>query len=157
MRGFDPLPSRCAMAIAVFVAIGCSLAIDDAAAQLHQQAFGPYTVRANVIGSLALEPAIARRHDIVPSRDRAVLNIVVVPSGGVAPRGMTARIDAHVTPGGSATHHVTMREVVENESVSYVGDFEATPGTTVAVTLEVEPRGARRTFEMRFVDELPLR
>jgi hypothetical protein len=142
---------------ALTLAVTLCLLPGDGAAQLYERASGSHTVRANVIGSLFLEPAIAREHAIVPSRDRAILNVIVVPTGAAASGGVPAKVDARVTPAGQTSRTVPMREVAVEGSVSYLGTFEFLPGRSVEVNLAVQPAGASQTIEMHFVDDLPPR
>jgi Domain of unknown function (DUF4426) len=113
---------------------------------------GPYTMRASTLQSDSLTPAIAQRHGITVAPDRGILNVVVLKQQGdtrvTVPTDITA-ISINLL---GQTEPISMREVIENDHVSYIGSFGFQPLRNLRFVINAKPRGGIEPFALEFED-----
>lgn len=149
------MPLQTAMLVA---ALGLMSAVGgNAHAQVHEQAFGGYVVRANVVSAASLPEAQAREHRIEPSPNTGVLDVVVLRKSDRAGATVTAEVDAWIVALTGVEIPIEMRAAVANERVSYVGTFDIPPRPSeVRFRIQVRPEDEPRPFEFLFEDRLPI-
>ncbi len=137
-------------------ALGLMSAIGgNAHAQVHEQTFGNYVVRANVIAASALSEAQASEHAIEASPDTGVLNVVVLRRSDTPGATVPAEVRAWIAAIAGFKVPIDMRAAVANERVSYFGTFEIPARQSdVQFRIWVRPVDESRSFEFRFEDRL---
>jgi hypothetical protein len=111
---------------------------------------GDVTVHYNALPSLALSPAIAARHGITRSANRAVLNVAVVRGPRAAESvPVTARIDATARNASGEAQPLHLREVREGGAIYYLGEARIEESDTLDFDLRVHPE-AGRTITLRY-------
>ena len=92
-----------------------------AAAQVHEQDYGRYVIRANVVHSTLLPEPVLEKHGLASDPQRAFLNVVVL-RGDAAPRETApATVIATVKEPSGYTRDIDMRAVSEGGRVSWIG------------------------------------
>lgn len=134
-------------------ALLCALAA-PALAQPHVDEFDGYIVRSSVIPADRLPPATAQRHGVSRSDERRVLNVSVRPQSDPLAPPIPAKVSVIKENLLGQREAVAMREVVENDAVTYLGAFDAEPRQTLRFEIRVQPEGTlavhTQTFEERF-------
>lgn len=155
MKLLAQLTISCMLAGATLLAGAQDTLSGDGAVTVEQ--FGPYTVRASATQSQMLAPATAARHGIEPAADRGVLNVVVLErraDGGQVT--VPALVAASKTNLLGQSVPIEMREIRENERVSYLGSFEFAPMRNLRFELSVQPAGSKPLL-LRFEDQFVVR
>jgi hypothetical protein len=125
-------------------------------AQVEEKRTDGYVVRANAVAGTLLPEETRRAHGIPP--DRGMLNVVVMIDDAGLPETLPARVSAQVRDLRGRAENVEMREIRENEEVSYLGTFRFRPRETMRfdVTVEIPGRApVHMDFQKRFFGELP--
>lgn len=132
--------------------MGCALAAATAgtSAQPVERDFGPYTVRASAVVSTALPAETARRHGIEPAADRGVLNVVVLRGANDATVAADVSVDKINLLG--QREALAMREVRENERVSYLGVFGFEPLRNFRFVIHARPLGSEESYTIELED-----
>lgn len=150
------MPLQTAMLVA---ALGLMSAVGGIAhAQVHEQTFDGYVVRANVVAATSLPEAQARKHGIKVSPDTGVLNVAVLRQSDRPGATVPAEVNAWVVAvSGVEVPIETRSAVAKNERVSYFGTFDI-PARQSAVRfrIQVRPEAESRSFEFLFEDRLPI-
>jgi len=142
-----PLTPRAATILAVLVMlVGLGRA---AHAQMHEQNFGRYIVRANVVHGHALSQDAPERRRLKLEDNEALLDVVVLKTRYPPPDPVRAYVLVTVREPTGRTHDIEMRPVVADRGVSFSGaipipsprvlmDFKITayPEDDTALTME---------------------
>ncbi len=129
----------------------------NAHAQVHEQTFGSYVVRANVIAAASLSEAQASKHRIEVSPNTGVLNVVVLRRSDRAGATVPAEVRAWIAALAGVKVPIEMRAAVANERVSYFGTFDIPARQSdVQFRIWVRPEDETRSFEFRFEDKLAI-
>lgn len=109
---------------------------------------GDVTMRANVMQTAALSPAVAQQYGITRD-DRTVMLLVTVRQGPEAQEvSLPATITAHVTDLRGNRQALAMRELRSGDLLDYVGTVEVSLPDTLRFDLEiVREGGARSTMQ----------
>ena len=109
---------------------------------------GDVTVRASVIQTSALSPAIAQQYGIARD-ERTVMLLVAVRRGPEAREiSVPATITAHATDLRGGRHALAMRELRSGDLLDYVGTVEVSLPDTLRFDVEiVREGGARSTMQ----------
>lgn len=149
------MPLQTAMLVA---ALGLMSAIGGIAhAQVHEQIFGGYVVRANVVSAASLPVAQAREHGIEASPNTGVLNVVVLRQSDRAGATVPAEVHAWIVAVSGVEVPIETRAAVANERVSYFGTFDIPARQSdVQFRIRVRPEAETRSFEFLFEDKLAI-
>ncbi len=110
---------------------------------------GDVTVRASVMQTSALSPAVAQQYGI-PRDDRNVMLLVAVRQGPEAQEvALPATVTAHVTDLRGRRQTLTMRELRSGDLLDYVGTVEVSLPDTLRFDLEITRAGGA-TSTMQF-------
>ncbi len=112
---------------------------------------GGYTIHHNAFKSDFLTPEIAKTYNIPRSKLRGLVNISVLKDkpGGIG-TPVKASIKIKAEPLGGIPKDITLREIVENDAIYYIGDFPVINREIVNFTLEVTPEGQDKPINARF-------
>jgi hypothetical protein len=134
------------------VALGFVLALlPFAARSQYEQTFGDMTVHYSALSTERLLPAMAKSYGIERSASRGLVNIAI---DAKAPGGKTASVRASVAGkavsvgGDSAT--LKFRELVEDGTVSYIGEFPLSAPDTYTFTITITPESAAPAYTLKF-------
>ena len=119
------------------------------AAQLHEWPLGGYIVRANVANADLLPGEVLRKHNLDPASE--VLNVVVLDRGELPRDTVHARVTATVTDLSGHVRDIPMREVIDRDRVSYLGEIPVASIRTrldIAIAVRV-PDGNSSVFRFR--------
>ena len=110
-------------------------------AQSHEVERGGLVLRSSTVASDRISPEAARSYGINQSPDRAVLNVVLLTTQPGTPATLPALVSASMR---SLTGRVTvieMREVRENDRVSYMGTYVFAPREVLDFEVTAQPTG----------------
>jgi hypothetical protein len=135
-RRLPPGPGRWFASRFAVAVVLCSLAW-SATAQPREARRGDLVLRSSTIASTQLNPATASRHGIQPAANQAVLDVVLLR--GRQPRPIPAEVTASSRSRAGVRQEIAMREVRENDRVSYIGTYEFLPSEEVDLEIEARP------------------
>lgn len=129
----------------------------NARAQVHEQTFDGYVVRANVIAAASLSEAQASEHRIEASPNTGVLNVVVLRRSDRAGATVPAEVRAWVVAIAGVEVPIEMRAAVANERISYFGTFDIPARQSdVQFRIWLQPEAETLSFEFHFEDKLAI-
>ena len=108
-----------------------------AAAQPREVGRGDLVLRSSTVASERIDPAAAARHGIEPSPTRAVLNVVLLR--GPKRETIAAEVTASSRNLTGVRRQIDLKEVRENERVSYVGSYEFLPKEVIDFQITAKP------------------
>ena len=119
-----------------------------AAAQVHEQTFGRYVIRASVVHSSNLTKSVLEKHGLASDPQRAFLKVVVLRDDA-APRETAPMVIATVREPSGRTRDIDLRAVTEGGRVSWIGpipisashgrlDFTVTAFTEATTALKMQ-------------------
>ena len=112
---------------------------------------GDVTVYYSAVATTSLDPEVARRYSITRSPSRALLNIVVLrTAAGSMPTPLEAEIRASVTNAERRREDLTVREIRDASSISYLAEPRIADVDRLAFDLAVTPEGESTPIEIRF-------
>lgn len=115
---------------------------------------GDITVHYSAIPTTLLSEEVAQRYAIVRAPDRALLTVSVQQAqpGNLA-RALTAKIVVAVTNARRERLPLQLREVRENDSISYIGETRIEGDEALDFDLQVTPQGSEKPIVARFRQE----
>ncbi|HKK13158.1 MAG TPA: DUF4426 domain-containing protein [Gammaproteobacteria bacterium] len=141
-------------AVARLAALVLTAALSLPAWADNSQDFGHYVVHFNALTTDMLSSNIARQYGIVRSKNRGMLNVVVLKKVlGATGEPVKARVSATATNLAGQTKSVGLREVDEGKAVYYLGEFPVAHEETVKFNIRVQPAGSDATYTVRFQHE----
>jgi len=142
-----------ARAAGAVLASWAALAAAPAAAQPHELTEGGYVLRSSAVPSLALSPAIAQSHGVVPRAGTGVLDVSVYRSGRAAWNPLPAQVQASVTDLTGVKQAIEMKPApAEGGYISYYGVFDYLPNQEVEFVVTARPQGSERELTLRYHD-----
>lgn len=137
-------------ALALFLLIGLAPA---AMAEKFQE-IGDFVVHYNALGTDFLAPETARAYGIQRSANRAMVTFSVLRrTAGVPSQPVKAQISVRAVNLNQQVKSLTVREIVDQDSIYYIADFRIVDGETVDFTADVVPEGGPRgtvSFRQQF-------
>lgn len=130
------------------------LAFTAANGQDHAQTQGGYTLRSSLVASTALPEAMLKANGFGPASDKALLNVVVLKGHGEQREPVAARVDAKMRDLMGMSHHIDMREVRDNDRISYFGMVDHAPGEAMTFEIEATPQGSDKPLKLTYQDRL---
>lgn len=119
--------------------------------------FGNWTVHINALVTNRLSAEIAAQYGIARSNTRAMLNVSVQRNEPVdGSTSMRATVSVSATNLSGQLRNLTMRDVVEESAIYYIGETAITNAETLIFTINVTPEGEStqtvRYMQQFFVD-----
>lgn len=99
---------------------------------------GDVSIRASVVPTASLSPAVAGQYGIEPSGGTVMLLVGVRQGPSMRETALSARISAVATDLRGTRTRIELREIRTGELVDYVGTVRMTPPETLRFELEVE-------------------
>jgi hypothetical protein len=138
------------MRLAASIAIVLSLLPGTAQPQ-YEQNFGAVSMNYNALRSDRLLPEMAKRYGIVRSRERAIVNLAVQgkqPDGSM--KTLHATISGFAVSLGGKRIDVPFREITEDGTISYIGQFAISVPDTYRFTISAMPQGTTTPYTVVF-------
>ena len=112
---------------------------------------GDYVVHFSAQSTDQLPPEVARAHNILRSKNRAMLNVSIIrESDGMPVSGAVTVKTVNLT---GQLKNVTMRKIEEPGNVAaiyYIGETPVANRETLVFDITVKPEGAEQASEVRF-------
>jgi hypothetical protein len=136
----------------IAASIGFLLALlPFAARSQYEQTFGDVTVHYSALPTERLLPAMAKSYGILRSRDRGLVNIAIERKGA---DGRTTPVRATVAGKavsvGGESAPLKFRELIEDGTVSYIGEFAISAPDTYTFEITVTPEGTAPPYTLKF-------
>ena len=97
-----------------------------------------------------LDPAVAQRYGIQRSKQRGVINVSIIKEkAGTTGQSTAGRVEVSATSQTGQKQRVPMRELKEQESVYYIGEFPVQDQETLDFVIEVTPEGAAKPLHAK--------
>lgn len=154
------LASRRRMRLQPFLAAVVGLALLllvplPAQGQAHEVRQGAHVLRSSNVSSLSLDATTARAHGIEPAQKRAVLNVTLLEQRqGVLTNVPAAAVQATVKDLTGREREISMRRVVSNDMVSYIGEFEFLPAQTLRFEIVARPGSGGEPLKLSYEDRM---
>lgn len=137
---------------------GCLLSAVAAgvSAQSHEVERGGVVLRSSSVASDRIDATTARLHGIEPSPDRAVLNVVLLTTQPNNPPTLPAQVSASSINMAGVRNVIEMREVRENDRVSYMGSYAFAPREVLDFEVTALPTGTdqRAPLTLRYRERM---
>lgn len=111
-------------------------------AQSHEVERGGVVLRSSTVASDRISPEAARSYGIDQSSDRAILNVVLLTTQAGIPATLPALVWASTRSLTGEQRVIEMREVRENDRVSYMGTYAFEPREVIDFEVTAQPTGA---------------
>lgn len=115
--------------------------------------FDGWSAHVSALVTDKLSAEIASQYGITRSSSRAMLNVSAVSAAG---GGMHANVAVSATNLSGQLRNLTMREIVDETAIYYIGETAITNGETLIFTINVTPEGkgqqTLRYMQQFFVD-----
>lgn len=132
--------------------IGLALALlPFAARSQYEQTFGDMTVHYSALSTARLLPAMAKSYGIAQSAGRGLVNIAIdrkKADGTTEP--VRAAVSGKAVPLGGDGVPLKFRELVEDGTVSYLGEFPLSAPDTYTFTITIAPETAAPAYTLKF-------
>ncbi len=132
--------------LAFAVAITGSLASAE-----NSQTLGDYVVHHNAFTTDVLEPEVAKEYNIRRSKNRGMINIVVLKKVmGTTGEPVTATINGTATNLNGQLKTLKIREVHKGKAIYYLAEFGVSHKETLDFNLQVKPAGMKAAHTVKF-------
>ena len=135
---------------------GCQGAPEQTAVPVTEtmQDFGDYVLHFNALTTDRLTAEIARRHGIVRSSNRAMLNVSILRkeegSVGIPVRGTVEVSAANLT---GQLKNVNLREITEADAIYYIGESSVADGETLVYSIDATPTDESGPLSVRYMKQ----
>ena len=137
----------------VSILLTCGFLIQANVGKAQQsETFGNFEVHYNVINSNLLPAQVAQGYGIKRSSSRALLNITVMDKTmGDSGTPVQAQVTTSTINLTGQRRSVEMREILEPDgAIYYIGELPIANMETYNFTVQVQPQGEPRPFELSF-------
>ena len=132
--------------------IGLLLALlPFAASSQYRQEFGNVIAHYSASSTERLLPEMAKQYGITRSRDRGLVNLALERSGTTD--SVRAAVSGSATAISGEKKDIRFREIVEEGSVSYVGEFALSAPDTYTFTIAITPENATTPYTLKFTQD----
>jgi hypothetical protein len=122
-----------------------------AASSQYRQEFGTIVAHYSAISTQHLLPEMAKHYGISRARDRGLVNLALERSGTT--ESVRAAVSGTATTLSGERKEIRFREVVEEGSVSYLGEFALSAPDTYTFTLSIAPENATTPYTLKFTQD----
>lgn len=136
--GLPPAAGRRGLVVGLLLS---ALAL-GASAQSQEIQRGNVVLRSSTLASDRIDPGTARLHGIEPSPTRAVLNVVLLRAGKGVRETLLGKVSASTRNLAGVQNDIEMREVRENDRISYIGTYPFAPREVLDFEVTARPEGA---------------
>jgi hypothetical protein len=113
--------------------------------------FGDYVLYFNAVPTDVLDAAIADEYDIIRSKNRVLLNIVMEhrPAIGL-PTVVRGEVKASATNLNGQLRNLLTREISEGEAIYYIAETQVVNGENMIFIIEATPESTTTPLTVRF-------
>jgi hypothetical protein len=120
------------------------------AAELSKK-FGDYEIHYNALVTEDLAPDVARAYGITRSRNAGMLTVAVLKrSADGALQPVAAEVKATAVTLTAQLTTLELKEVREGGAIYYIGEYRLSRPETLRFSLQIQPRGEPRRFDLQF-------
>lgn len=132
--------------------LGFALALlPFAARSQYEQTFGDMTVHYSALPTERLLPAMAKSYGIERSARRGLVNIAIEQkTSSATTSSVRASVSGKAVSVGGDSSTLKFRELVEEGTVSYIGEFPLSAPDTYTFTVTITPEGAAPPYTLKF-------
>jgi hypothetical protein len=132
--------------------IGLVLALlPFAASSQYRQEFGNVVAHYSAIPTERLLPDMAKHYGIARSRDRGLVNLALERAGTTD--SVRAAVSGTATALRGEKNAIRFREIVEEGTVSYLGEFALSAPDTYTFTIAITPENATAPYTLKFTQD----
>jgi hypothetical protein len=132
--------------------IGIVLALlPFAASSQYRQEFGNVVAHYSALSTERLLPEMAKQYGITRSRDRGLVNLAIERAGTTD--SVRASVSGTATAISGEKKDIRFREIVEEGSVSYVGEFALNAPDTYTFTIAILAENATTPYTLKFTQD----
>ncbi len=126
-------------------------AVAGLASAENVQDFGEYVVHYNAINTDMLSPQVAQEYGIKRSKNRGMLNVVVLKKVlGATGQPVHARISGHSMSLTGKQHKLAFREIQEGNAIYSIAEFAVNNEEALTFTVEVIPEDSDEPLTVKF-------
>jgi len=117
----------------------------------NAQDFGDYVVHHNAFTTDSLTPEVAKAYNITRSKNRAMLNVVVLKKVmDTTGEPVAAQASATATNLNAQMRMLKLREIRKDTAIYYIADFNVSDGEILDFVVNIEPEGASKPYTVKF-------
>jgi hypothetical protein len=116
----------------------------------NEKEFGKYTVHVNALTTDQLPADVARSYKITRSKNRAMLNVVVMKTSDGVKKPTTASVTTLTRNLANQVKDMKMREIVEQDAIYYIGDIPVDNEESLIFNIDVTPAGDTSQLSMTY-------
>jgi len=116
----------------------------------NEKEFGNYTVHVNALTTDQLPADVARSYTITRSKNRAMLNVVVMKTTDGVKKPTTATVTTLTRNLANQVKDMKMREIIEQDAVYYIGDIPVDNEESLIFNIDVTPAGETMRLSMSY-------
>ena len=132
--------------------IGIVLALlPFAASSQYRQEFGTVLAHYSAISTEHLLPEMAKHYGIARSRDRGLVNLALERAGTTD--SVRAAVSGSATAISGEKKEIRFREIVEEGTVSYIGEFALSAPDTYTFTIAITPENTTTPYMLKFTQD----
>lgn len=133
------------------VLFALALLLTTSARAENIQDFGDYVVHYNALTTDMIPPMVARENNITRSKNRAMLNVVVLEKVlGASGKPTAAEVSGRSISLTGKQNRIEFREVREPNAIYYIAEFAVSNEQRLTFDITVTPEGASEPLEVRF-------
>ena len=126
----------------------------QAAAQVHEQNFGRYVIRASVVHSSMLAKSVLEKHGLASTPQRAFLNVVVLRRDAASLEAVPATVLATLREPSGETRDIDLRPVTDGGRVSWIGPIPISASRSTLVFTVTALAEATTALKMQFTERV---
>ena len=117
----------------------------------RSQTFGDIEVHFNALSTTELSPDMAKAYKLDRSRNRGMITVAVLKKdkAGVG-QPIKAVISASAVNLSSQLTDITIREILEEKAIYYLGDYRVGAPDTLKFNLTIKPQGEKKSLNVEF-------
>lgn len=140
--------------VVIFAAAAAAVASPASARAYHSQSLDGLVARCSTVNTTTLPRESLERYGVEPDDERGLLSCVVQKQKpGLRPENVQAQVDAEYSLTGQPPREIELREVRENNLVTYLGTYPVRTEGPLVFSIELQVDDAR--VEMNFDDQSP--
>lgn len=122
-----------------------------AASSQNREEFGAVVAHYSALSTEHLLPDMAKHYGIVRAADRGLVNLALEKTGTTD--SVRAAVSGTATAISGEKKDIRFREIVEEGSVSYIGEFALSAPDTYTFTISITPENATAPYTLKFTQD----
>lgn len=122
-----------------------------AASSQNREDFGTVIAHYSAISTERLLPEMAKHYGLARSRDRGIVNLALEKPGTTD--SVRAAVSGTATALSGEKKNIRFREIVEEGTVSYLGEFALSAPDTCTFTITIMPENGTTPYTLKFTQD----